>query len=110
MKTSSKNVSHVSSLLIALSLVTLLGCATVGHDFPSSFVTQIEIGKTTQSNIRSMFGAPWRVGLDNGRKTWTYGRYHYSLFSKDSTKDLVVRFDDKGVVSSYTYNTTKHKE
>ena len=110
MKTSSGNTIRFWSLLIALSLITLLGCATVGQDFPSSFVTQIEIGKTTQNNIRTMFGAPWRVGLDNGRKTWTYGRYQYSLFSKEKTKDLVVRFDDKGVVVSYTYNTTKHNE
>ena len=27
-----------------------------------------------------------------------------------STQDIVIRFDDKGVVSSYTYNTTEHKE
>ena len=110
MKTTSGDLSRVLLLATAFCLLALSGCATVGHDFPSSFVTQIDIGKTTQTDIRTMFGPPWRVGLDNGRKTWTYGLYHYSLFGKDSTKDLVVRFDDKGVVTSFTYNTTKHKE
>jgi hypothetical protein len=86
------------------------GCATVGHDFNVSQVSAIKIGKTTQSDIRAMFGSPWRVGIDDGRRTWTYGKYRYSLFSQAKTQDLVVRFDDKGVVVSYTFNTTEHKE
>jgi hypothetical protein len=57
-----------------------------------------------------MFGSPWRVGIEDGRRTWTYGKYRYRLFSETSTQDLVVRFDDKGIVVSYTFNTTEHKE
>jgi hypothetical protein len=96
---------------IALAfLFSFTGCATVGHDFNVSQVSAIQIGKTTQSDIRAMFGAPWRVGIDDGRRTWTYGKYRYSLFSQAKTQDLVVRFDDKGIVVSYTFNTTEHKE
>jgi hypothetical protein len=84
------------------------GCATVGHEFPVGRVPEIQIQRTTQEEIRAMFGDPWRVGVDDGQRTWTYGRYRYSLFGQPSTQDLVVRFDDRGVVASYTFNTTEH--
>ena len=71
---------------------------------------EIRIGETTQSEIRSMFGEPWRTGLDDGQRTWTYGRYRYGLFSEPSTTDLVIRFDSGGVVVSYSFSTTEHKE
>ena len=86
------------------------GCATAGHDFNVLQVPNVQIGKTTQSEIRAMFGSPWRVGIEDGRRTWTYGKYRYRLFSETSTQDLVVRFDDKWIVASYTFNTTEHKE
>jgi outer membrane protein assembly factor BamE (lipoprotein component of BamABCDE complex) len=86
------------------------GCATVGQDFPVTSVSQIEIGKTTQDEIRTMFGSPWRAGIENGQRTWTYGNYSYGLFDAKSAKDLVIRFDDRDVVSSYTFSTTQHNE
>lgn len=99
-------------LLLVLSVLFLLsyGCANVGHDFPDDLVTRIKIHETTRDQIRSMFGAPWRVGLEDGQQTWTYGRYRYSLFKDASTKDMVIRFDRQGIVSSYTFNTTEHQE
>lgn len=98
--------------MLALPAVLLLsaGCATVGRDFPDSLVPRIKIHETTQEQVRSMFGAPWRAGLEDGQRTWTYGRYRYSLFKEASTKDLVIRFDKQGIVSSYTFNTTEHQE
>jgi len=100
----------LNRILLGLAcLCTLLfsGCATVGRDFPSYQVPRIKIGETTQTDIRSMFGPPWRVGIEDGTKTWTYGKYRYGLFAETSTQDLVVRFDDNGIVTSYTYNTTE---
>jgi hypothetical protein len=92
-------------------LVTLCsGCATVGRDFPDYRVREIQINQTTQSEIRSMFGAPWRVGIEDGQPTWTYGRYRYNALGGTSTKDLVIRFDNRGTVTSYTFNTTEHQE
>ena len=94
--------------LAALTLAALLlaACATAGREFPESEVRNIRIGQTTQAQIRSMFGAPWRTGLENGNETWTYGRYRYSILEPESTSDLKIRFDAKGVVASYTYSTT----
>jgi outer membrane protein assembly factor BamE (lipoprotein component of BamABCDE complex) len=99
--------------LCAMALLVLLllaGCATVGHEFPAGQVSTIKIGETTQNDIYTTFGSPWRTGIDNGMKTWTYGHYRYSLFSEGSTEDLVVKFDQRGVVSSYVFNTSKRSK
>ena len=58
----------------------------------------------------SVFGEPWRVGIEDGQRTWTYGKYRYRLFGQASTQDLVVRFDGQGRVVSYTFNTTEHDQ
>jgi hypothetical protein len=83
------------------------GCATIGHEFPAGQVSTIKIGQTTQNDIYATFGSPWRTGIDNGMKTWTYGHYRYSLFSEGSTEDLIIKFDARGVVAAYVFNTTK---
>jgi outer membrane protein assembly factor BamE (lipoprotein component of BamABCDE complex) len=85
--------------------LALAGCLTVGRDFPADQVGHIEIGHTTRDEIHHMFGEPWRTGLEDGRRTWTYGRYRYKLFGTTETRDLVVRFDANGVVASYTFNS-----
>ena len=92
-----------------LALLLLPGCATVGHDFPVSYVSSIEKGVTTQTQIHDRFGDPWRVGVEDGQTTWTYGKYKYRMFGQPSTTDLVVRFDNAGVVASYSFSTTEHE-
>jgi hypothetical protein len=96
--------------LIVIMFLSASGCATVGHEFPAGQVSTIKIGETTQNDIYTTFGAPWRTGLDNGMKTWTYGNYYYNLFSDGSTEDLVIKFDNRGVVSSFVFNTTKRSK
>jgi len=99
---------RLSCALAALVAAALLaGCATVGREFPSEKVPQIRIGETTRSDIRAMFGEPWRTGLEDGDVKWTYGRYRYSVFGASRSKDLTVRFDDAGRVVSYSFNTTE---
>ncbi len=117
------NGSHKSSafgyriqllaILLGLSAILILffsGCATIGKDFPANKVSKIEIGMTTQNEIRTMFGSPWRIGIEDGQRTWTYGNYSYGLFVEKKAKDLVIRFDEKNVVASYTFSTTEHNE
>jgi hypothetical protein len=53
-----------------------------------------------------MFGDPWRVGVENGQRTWTYGLYRYSVFAPARTRDLKIRFDSSGAVASYTFDST----
>ncbi|HIB54348.1 MAG TPA: outer membrane protein assembly factor BamE [Nitrospirales bacterium] len=92
-------------LLFAIS-VLLSACFTVGKSFPDYAVPDIRVGKTTENEIRTLFGSPWRTGMDDGDQTWTYSHYRYSLFGEAKTEDLVIRFDKDGVVSLYTFNTT----
>jgi hypothetical protein len=98
------------SLLLACLWLFAASCATVGRDFPVSRVSDIRMGETTRTEIREMFGPPWRVGTEDGRTTWTYGKYRYRLLGEPSTTDLVVRFDEQGVVVSYSFSTTEHEE
>ena len=95
-------------LLLIILFVFSSGCAhvNVGYDFPDEQVKNIRIGITTKDEIRTIFGEPWRVGLENGQKTWTYGKYNYSGFKETDAKDLVVRFTEKDIVESYTFSTT----
>jgi outer membrane protein assembly factor BamE (lipoprotein component of BamABCDE complex) len=99
----------LGGLVVAVLLLTS-GCATVGHEFPTGPVSTIKIGETTQNDIYTTFGSPWRTGLDSGMKTWTYGNYYYTLFGDGSTEDLVIKFDKRGVVSSYIFNTSKRSK
>lgn len=92
---------------VALLALTLAACATVGRDFDTNRVDQIRIGETTREQVREMFGEPWRTGIEDGKPTWTYGKYRWSAFSDARTTDLVIRFDQQGRVTSYVYNTTE---
>jgi hypothetical protein len=56
--------------------------------------------------IHQLFGPPWRTGVEDGKQTWSYGHYRYSLLKPSETTDLVIRFDDNNVVTSYTFNAT----
>ncbi len=112
MNAESNRFKMISRLIIvsAVLIMFFAGCASVGKDFPTSRVSDIKIGETTQNDIRNMFGSPWRVGIEDGQRTWTYGNYGYGLFTEKSAKDLLIRFDDNDVVASYTFSTTEHGE
>ena len=75
--------------------LALTGCLTVGRDFPTDKIGQLQIGQTTRDEVHRMFGEPWRTGLEDGRRTWTYGHYRYKLFGTTETRDLVIRFDPR---------------
>jgi hypothetical protein len=92
-------------LLVAMSL-PVTGCTpTVGEAFPYYKVRQIEVEKTTMAEIREMFGEPWRTGLENGERTWTYGEYGVNL-----SRDLVIRYDDQNVVKSYSFSSSEPED
>lgn len=100
-------IQSVRVILVAFVLVLVAGCATVGKDFATHNVDQITVGETNRSDIQEMFGEPWRTGVEDGKRTWTYGKYRWSAFGEAETTDLVVRFNEDGSVSSYVYNTTQ---
>ena len=106
MKIFTKKAKILLTIATALTLLFSSGCARVGKDFNAQKVQQIVIGQTTQSDIVSMFGQPWREGVENGVTMWTYGRYTYRIIGETDTKDLVIKFDKDKKVSSYTFNKT----
>lgn len=97
-------------ILCAGFVFLISGCLTLGKDFPKEYVSEIKIGQTTKSQIRKLFGAPWLSGIQDGKLAWTYGNYDYSVFGERKAKDMVVQFDKKGLVTSYTFSTTEHSE
>ena len=82
----------------------------MGKNFPHSNVKSIKTGETTKDDIRKLFGPPWLSGINDGELAWTYGNYNYSLFGENKAKDLVIQFDGKGIVTTFTYSTTEHNE
>ena len=97
-------------ILISMMIMFVSGCITLGKDFPEANVSSVTIGVTTKNEIRRLFGSPWLSGVQDGQPAWTYGSYDYSLFGERKAKDLVVKFDDKAQVSSFTFSTTDHDE
>ena len=91
----------ILTLLAALSLPLISCMPSIGRPFPVYQVRQIEIDKTTKAEIRQMFGDPWRTGLEDGFRTWTYGEYSMKM-----TRDLVIRFNDQDVVKSYSFSSS----
>ena len=104
-----RNFAVILIILAGISLFTS-GCVTLGKDSSDANVSVIKIGQTTKSEIRKLFGSPWLSGIQDGELAWTYGNYDYSLFGKREAKDLVIQFDGKGVVTTYTFSTTDHDE
>lgn len=98
---------------IFLSLFILMvcyGCISVGRPFISDDLSWIVKNKTTKDDIYYELGEPFRVGVDSGKLTWTYGYYKYYLIGSTHTKDLVIYFNKDGTVHSYTFNTSFPEE
>ena len=105
-------LTYSAIIIIFTSLFSAFftACITLGKNFTHSNVKSIRTGETTKDDIRKLFGSPWLSGINDGELSWTYGNYEYSLFGERKAKDLVVQFDDKGMVTSYTFSTTEHNE
>jgi outer membrane protein assembly factor BamE (lipoprotein component of BamABCDE complex) len=105
-----RNIRHLVAGLAIAAAVLPIGCMTVGRDFAAGNVGKLRIGSTSREQVRELFGEPWRTGVEDGQRTWTYGRYRYALLGATQTRDLVVRFDEQGIVTSYTFNSTDPKD
>ncbi|MEW6594126.1 MAG: outer membrane protein assembly factor BamE [Thermodesulfobacteriota bacterium] len=95
-------------LIPAVALLLLSACAQVGKPFPEQNVLAIKKGVTTKEEVRRLFGEPWRTGYEDGQQTWTYGNYKYTVLGQKENADLVIRFNEKDIVSSYSYSATKN--
>jgi hypothetical protein len=97
-----RRIALVLSLVLAIS--GIVGCATVGREFPTERVIEIRIDQTTKADLLAHFGRPYRRGIEDGDSTWTYVWYKLRLLGgQTQARDLYIRFADEKV-SSYTYN------
>lgn len=93
-------------LLLIVLCLPAVGCTpTVGKAFPVYKIREIEVDKTTMAEVRQLFGEPWRTGLENGQRTWTYGEYGVNL-----SRDLVIRYDEENVVKSYSFSSSEPED
>jgi hypothetical protein len=92
-------------LLGAVWLTT--ACATVGSNFPSTFTTSLQLGKTTRTEVEKNLGQPFRTGLDSGLPTATYLYYRLGLFNEPITKDLTITYAPDRTVKAYTFNSNE---
>ena len=93
-------------LLVSLALLTAAcaGLASIGREFPSPSAEMIRAGQTSKPDLLRMFGEPTEVGLDTGDQTWSW---LYAQFTGEQRrKQLTVRFDDRGIVKSYSFNSS----
>ena len=79
------------------------GCGTVGKNFNTSKVENIVNGTTTRSDVKKMFGEPFKVGIQNGQPIWIYENHHYSIIGKNASKDLIIIFGLDGIVQSHQF-------
>ena len=93
-------------LLLGFSTIALAACVSVGREFPRNAVELIKPGTTTMDEIRKVFGNPIRTGIDDGKLAWTYLDYRASLGGSFDGADLVVKFDDRNRVSTFSFHST----
>lgn len=107
---------------VVVAAFVLCGCASVGNETlrnesETSVQTKLIEGKTTRTQVRSMFGSPLKTSFtDGGQEIWTF---EFSKVSADAVsyipivnlfgasasgkkKELVVLFDKAGLIQRYS--------
>lgn len=96
----------LAGTVLLTALVAFSGCSNVGTNFDVNLVNQIQNGKTTQAEISSMFGTPYKKGIQNGHPIWVYEYDQYRAGGKKASKDLTILFNDDGVVRTTQFMST----
>jgi SmpA / OmlA family len=96
----SRHFNLLGSLILCFALS---GCFSMGRDFGSAPVRQIQNNVTTQREVFAYFGEPLRKGLENGLETWTYSYQYYELGQLRDSKELHVVFNQDLTVKSYSF-------
>lgn len=100
-------MKFVRIFLLALCLLPLgIGCGTVGKNFDSAKVKNIQNNKTTQIEILDWFGVPYKEGKENNHTLWTYQLDTWQAIGEGQSKGLVILFDDNNIVKAYRYESS----
>ena len=94
--------------IVALGfLIGLNACAMVGTDFTTHQIGQLEEGVTTKAEVESILGEPFKEGIQNGQPIWVYEFNYYHFLGDNTSKDLVITFNDQGIVEAYQVMTNR---
>lgn len=116
--------------LVAIILVSAAGCASSGNaslrkETESSVSQKITEGKTTKEEVRAMFGSPLSTSFtDGGLEIWKFELAKMSADaatfipfvgilaggSSGTKKELVVMFDEKGIVKRRSMSESPVKQ
>ena len=99
--------TRVLNIILLTSLFFVYGCGSTGKNFNESLYKNIVVGTTTHKEIQAMFGPPFKKGVQNGSKVWTYEYNVYNSLGNDITKDMVIVFTPSGVVKSHQMMTNQ---
>ena len=95
-------------LIIYIGIILISnGCGTAGKSFDTSTTSSILNGTTTRSEIKKIFGEPFKTGIQNGQPVWAYENHHYSILSDDMSEDLIIIFSSDGIVQSHQFMSSK---
>ena len=100
-------MNYIGIVIVVGIVLISNGCGTVGKSFNTSEVESIVNGITTQSDIKKMFGKPFKIGIQNGQPIWVYEDHHYSIIREKTSKDLIIIFGPNGIVQSYQFMSSK---
>ena len=98
------------SLTVLTVVLLLTGCVSVGREFPTPTQETIKNGITTKVELIQRFGSPSQVGIENGDQTWTWVYVRAGGLGQPLSKELHVKFDDRGVVKAYSYTSSLPEE
>lgn len=101
------NFTRILNIVLLTGLFFIYGCGTTGKNFNESLYKNIIAGTTTHKEIQAMFGLPFKKGVQNGSKVWTYEYNAYNSLGNDTTKDMVIVFTPSGVVKSHQMMTNQ---
>ena len=93
-------------LWFLLILLLAIGCGSVGKNFSSEKVQNIQNNVTTQSEVLDWFGVPFKEGIENTHIMWTYQFDKYNVFTEAKSKDLVILFDENNIVKAYRFTSS----
>ena len=100
-------MNYIGIVIVVGIILISNGCGTVGKSFNTSKIESIVNGITTRSDIKKMFGEPFKKGIQNGQPIWVYEDHYYSIISNDLSKDLIIIFGPNGVVQSHQFMSSK---
>ncbi len=95
-----KMIKIFLSIFLALTVFAIAGCGSVGKPFDSSLSETIVEGQTTQAEILTKFGEPFKKGTQNGDLVWVYEYNEYKGSGNSLSKNLTLVFDRNNIVKS----------